>query len=92
MMYAAGKYIVYDRGGAEDIIIFSQLEVHSEVARRLRLDVISAGFISFGTAIREYDAAVVPDPLCFGKSETLRVVSRGMEDNKVARRALGLTS
>lgn len=60
------KYVVYDRGGIELMIIFSGLERHDEMTRGIRWPVVSAGFIEW------YDGELY----CGGKSESLGIDSR----------------
>ncbi len=71
------KYIVFDTGLLEDIIIFSMIRDHEEMAHRLRLKPVSAGFVEFRKS----------GPECYGKSMSLELVSREV-DTKIARRAL----
>lgn len=79
------KYIVYNSGGYYDIVIFSPLETHRDIAQRLDLHVISAGFIQ----LHPDDSGGVK-AWCRGESVSLGVESRGEEDAKVANRALCL--
>lgn len=71
------KYIVFDAGVIEDIIVFSLIQDHAKMANRLMLKPVSAGFIMF----RE------TGPQCYGKSRSLDLESREI-DTKIARRAL----
>ncbi len=71
------KYIVFDTGVIEDIIIFSLIQDHAEMAQRLRHKPVSAGFIEFNQS----------GPVCYGKSMSLVLDAREV-DTKIARRAL----
>lgn len=77
-----GKYIRYESDNGEDtVIIFPQWVVHADVAHRLRVTPISAGFI----AIDFVDGKVV----CYGHSESLRLESVPDVDSKAAGYSLG---
>jgi hypothetical protein len=75
------KYIVFKNGSLEDIITFSELMGHDEIARNLRgnHNIVSAGFL---------DVAVSEDGdltcVCFGKSTSLGIESRPEKDARVA--------
>jgi len=71
------KYIVFDSGAIEDIIIFSMIQDHAMMAHRLRLMPVSAGFVEF----------LIDGPVCYGKSMSLELDSREI-DTKIVRRAL----
>lgn len=75
------KYIVFDDGRFEDIVIFSELQEHRDMARGLPGVVVSAGFIQ-----------VDDDCHCYGKSLSLKVESRPERDAQLARRTLDLDS
>jgi len=72
------KYVVFDNGLVEDMIIFSDLTQHADVARGL--EVVSAGFIQIFDGV-----------CCYGDSISLGVKSRPEEDEKIARRVLRMT-
>lgn len=76
-MNGDAKYIVFDSGVIEDIIIFSLIQEHAMMAHRLRLKPISAGFVEFRQS----------GPECYGKSKSLVLDSREI-DTKIVRRAL----
>ncbi len=62
----------------EEMVIFSSLLQHADIAQRLRCDLISAGFIEI------FDN----EPCCFGESISLDIKSRGEVDTNVAKRVL----
>ena len=72
------KYIIFEDNGLEDIIVFSGLQKHDSIARRLGLRPISAGFFVI-------DADGIPK--CYGESTSLKLESRE-EDTKIAKRAI----
>jgi len=72
-MNGDAKYIVFDSGVIEDIIIFSMIQDHAKMAHRLRSKPVSAGFIEFSQS----------GPTCYGKSTSLELESR-----EIVRRAL----
>ena len=76
------KYIVFKQDHLEDIIIFSGLQQHVDIANKLNLTVVSAGFIKF-VPLEDYIE-------CYGDSFSLKVKSRPEEDAQIARRALGM--
>jgi len=78
-MFDDAKYIVFEDNGLEDIVIFSILQTHNVMAHRLRFRAISAGFIRISDD---------GEPVCYGKSESLRLDSRALEDTSIAKRAL----
>lgn len=79
------KYITYEGPGyLEMMIVFSELEVHKEVARRLCVRPISAGFIyidvqSETTSLHREGGWV----RCRGRSESLGLDSRGTIDEEL---------
>jgi len=81
-MFSGGKYVVFDQ---EHIVIFDPAQIHAEVARRIRGEPTSAGFIQVGA--QEIGRPVVT---CYGRSESLRVESDPKLDEILARRALGM--
>ena len=81
------KYIVFNDDRLEDIVIFSELQTHSEIAHGLPGEVVSAGFIRIFSD-GEIDVRVE----CYGESISLEVESRPEQDTKIARRALNLQS
>ena len=66
------KYIIVEQDGFEMPYLFSPLVKHSEFAYKIGNKVISAGFISIG----EFGIN------CYGKSDSLNIVSRGEKDVK----------
>lgn len=79
------KYITFDTGLIDDIVIFSDMQQHAEIARGLPGTPISAGFISIGVN-QDYEIQVK----CYGNSISLKLESRPEEDERLARRALNL--
>lgn len=71
------KYIVFDNGLIDDMLIFSDMQTHDFIARGLH--VISAGFLSV------YNNKVS----CYGESFSLKLQARP-EDEKIAYRVLTL--
>lgn len=74
----ATKYIVFNLGTIEDMIIFSGLQQHANIAHKMRLagEVVSAGFLRLSK----------DGPICYGDSLSLETTSRPEEDTKIARR------
>lgn len=73
------KYIIFDRGN--DIkypVIFSKTITHKEIAEKINLEIISAGFIDFEEYIAD-DFKLY----CYGESLGLNVKSRGKIDTKL---------
>lgn len=77
------KYIIFDSGLNDEIVIFSDMQEHAHIARGLGM-IVSAGFISIG-----FNEDGQLDASCFGKSVSLDVESRPEIDSKIARKALG---
>ena len=71
------KYIVFDNGLLDDMLIFSDMQKHEDIARGLT--VVSAGFLSI------YNNKIS----CYGESISLELKARP-EDEKIAYRALAL--
>ena len=83
------KYIVYTGDhGLEEMIIFSELQTHSDIAQRLRVtgDIISAGFLHVGTNVSGEAQAS-----CYGDSVSLKVKAREEEDSVLAERTLAIS-
>lgn len=81
------KYIVFESGYSEDILIFGSTQKHSDVVNMMRLtkdDIISAGFV----AIYEDNGEVVVR--CYGESTSLNIKSRAKEDTFLAKFALAI--
>lgn len=74
------KYIVYNnnKNDTEDIVVFTILQNHCDVATNLPGNVISAGFVKF----------VVDDDnikaMCYDRSDTLDIDSRPADDSQLA--------
>lgn len=78
-MHNKAKYIVFEERHIEEMVIFSSLLQHVNIAHRLRCEpVISAGFIEI----------IDNEPVCFGESISLDIKSRGEIDTNVAKRVL----
>ena len=77
------KYIMQEGGTP---ILFPEWLTHSDVARSLGRDVVSAGFCHVGGR-DEYG-----NPLfkCFGESVSLKVQSRGQQDSDILNRSFGM--
>lgn len=74
------KYIVVrDYEDFEHIIIFPFLLTHADVAKQMNMEVVSAGFVRLGTDIDRK-----PFVVCYGKSVSLNVQSRGEVDSLLA--------
>lgn len=78
------KYLIYEKGGIQYPVLFSKIEDHLEIAQRITgfpyPTIPGAGFVSIGS-----DGFV-----CYGKSVTLNVESRGDVDAKIMERHLTL--
>jgi hypothetical protein len=74
------KYIVTDLGFSEPIV-FGETLNHSDVARAIGGTVLGAGFCYIQD--NKY--------VCYGKSTSLKMDSRGDEDSKVLNRRFGIT-
>ena len=72
------KYIVFDTGLCDSIVVFPHLIQHREIANRMQWPVLGAGFIQLDDKGKWH---------CFGKSISLNVVSRP-EDTVIARKQL----
>jgi hypothetical protein len=74
------KYIIFKDGCLEDIITFSELMNHNNMARALAPEsIISAGFLEV-YAGEDGQLGVA----CFGESTTLSLKSRGEVDARIA--------
>jgi len=65
------KYIVVEGALSDEIIIFSNVILHADIAKKLGVEVISAGFIK-------------KDWTCYGESVSLSIKSRPTEDTELA--------
>jgi len=65
------KYIVVEGALCDEIIIFSNIILHADIAKKLGAGVISAGFIK-------------KDWTCYGESVSLKLKSRPVEDTELA--------
>jgi hypothetical protein len=75
------KYIAFENEfGNDDLVIFSNQVIHSEMARNRRIfrEVTGAGFIRIGADTHGVTVH------CYGKSESLGVESRGEIDSNLA--------
>jgi hypothetical protein len=77
------KYIMQD---GDTPILFPEWLTHSDVARSLGRDVISAGFCNVGGR-DDYG-----NPLfhCYGKSVSMQLKSRGQQDSDILNRSFGI--
>jgi len=85
------KYVVgemrTETGTAWAAVVFPEFVVHSDMARRMFYEVLSAGFVDvyadekseFGVGVR-----------CYGRSESLKKGSEPERDEKLVRRCLSL--
>jgi len=78
------KYIVYDSGLCEEMIIFGNTLQHADVARAMGVTPLSAGFLNIG--IDENNEVSVR---AYGESISLKLES-GEHDTSIAARVLGL--
>lgn len=88
-MFGGGKYVVFDE---EHIVIFDPAQAHAEVARYIRGEPTSAGFIQVGIGVRESDYETTAMVSCYGKSESLGgLESNPSLDEALAKQALGMS-
>ncbi len=92
------KYITFtNEHDVPDIIIFTWCQKHSHIAAALQMkdsDILGAGFIQFYGEPEDRDVVDSPQhvvPHCYGDSSTLKVKSRGAEDDRVAIQMLELS-
>ncbi len=85
------KYITFiNEYGGDDIIVFSFCQKHSHIAAALSMhkdDILGAGFIQFYGEPEDRDTVDSPQhvvPHCYGESTSLKVLTRGAEDDRVA--------
>jgi len=83
-MFDTCKYIVFSRKdvGYPDFIIFSWLHKHCDMAQTMGLsqsEILSAGFVK----------TCADKIVCFGKAQSLGVVSKEDEDSKLINRLMG---
>lgn len=79
----AMKYICYDNGLLDVIIVFPDMIDHNDMRCRLNVpieNVLSAGFVA---------AENENGPSCYGMSVSLKVESRPVIDTKILRKFLG---
>lgn len=81
------KYITYKNKDSNfiDMIVFSENETHSGVAKRMQIIPVSAGFIK---VMASRDGDVYAE--CYGDSISLRLKSNPDEDSELANCMLGL--
>lgn len=77
------KYIVFEEDGLEDIVIFSKLVNHSDMASRIGKKVLGAGFVRLGMDTASDHIVGV----CHGESISLNMKSRP-EDSILLNRRL----
>lgn len=77
-VFNKAKYIVFEDqlSCLEEMLIFSSLLQHADVARRMGCEPIAAGFIEL----------INGEPVCFGESISLKIESRSKIDSEVAKR------
>lgn len=78
------KYVVIESHGVESPIIFPEWIKHDEVLKGHE-KVVSAGFCSFSVG-ENGDGSTNPSVDCWGRSVSLKVKSRGEEDEDLIRR------
>ncbi len=78
------KYIRYDTGLYESVIIFDHITQHQEVAQKMRSieSVVSAGFVDI----------VDGKFRCYGRSISLDIGSKPIEDAAYVNRIMGVTN
>ena len=71
------KYLIIKKGGLELPVIFSEIESHDEVAKKLNVfsDLVSAGFCRFEMD-ENGDGTAALSVRCWGKSVSLGIQSR----------------
>jgi hypothetical protein len=74
------KYIVFDTGLCDSIVLFPDVIQHRDIANGMQWPVLGAGFIQLDANCEWH---------CFGKSISLNVASRP-EDTLIARRQLSI--
>lgn len=84
-MFRKAKYIVYynNKLETEDIVVFTFVQKHSDVAKQLPGAPISAGFISF------YNSGDGVQVMCEGESDSLNLKSRTIDTDLVTAFLLG---
>lgn len=80
-MHWRSKYVVIDTGSFVLPIVFSDLATHADIARPWRGKVLGAGFCYINEKGRY---------TCYGESTSLKVHSRGEEDDAILNRYLGI--
>lgn len=75
------KYVVIDTGSFVLPIVFSDLACHADIAHPWRGEVLGAGFCYINEEGRY---------TCYGESTSLKVRSRGEEDDFILNRCLGV--
>ena len=74
------KYIIVKHGSTEQPFVFSELSVHSDIARAVGGEVVGAGFCFI-----DEDRYC-----CYGESVSCKVKTRGEKDENVLNRMLGV--
>lgn len=85
------KYIAFKRpDGIEDMVIFSWLVPHIDMVRTLGVaeSIVGAGFMKFEVDANWPDTIV--KPYCYGESTSLKIKSRGEDDQAIAREIFGI--
>jgi hypothetical protein len=79
------KYVIVEVMGLETAIVFSDLIEHSDIGQGM--NVVAAGFCNiFNDGNRDE-----LDVDCFGRSASLKIKSRGYDDELIVKRHLNLT-
>lgn len=60
------KYVVFDQGLTDFMVIFNPVMEHATMARMVNMEVISAGFVSLEGKT----------PICYGRSHSLDIGSK----------------
>lgn len=78
------KYITYESAYCDSIVVFDSITNHSDMAEKIGLPVLGAGFIT--VVSNQY---YPPEWKCYGESTSLKIKSRP-EDTVLANRMLPL--
>lgn len=83
-----GKYIIKEVRGHEVAILFHPLISHCDIETRgdSRGKNVAAGFFSVAGVYEDSECNILVD--CWGKSDTLKLKSRGVEDEAIINKML----
>lgn len=83
------KYIVYETYSTSEMVIFGATQEHAQVALKLGVKPVSAGFLNFNIEKDEYGQNV-PVANAYGESVSLDIKSRPEIDSHLANRILSI--